>query len=61
MKVIVVGVDKTGQSLIKNLSNEKIEKMTVARMKKFCEDAANKNGEIIDSNTIKYIEVVTAK
>ena len=45
----------------KNLSNEKIEKMTVARMKKFCEDAANKNGEIIDSNTIKYIEVVTAK
>lgn len=45
----------------KNLPNEKIEKMTIARMKKFCEDAANKNGEIIDSNTIKYTEVVTAK
>lgn len=45
----------------KNLPNEKIEKKTIAQMKKFCEDMANKNSEIIDSNTLRYIEVVTAK
>lgn len=45
----------------KNLSNEKIEKKTIAQMKKFCEDMANKNAEIIDSNTLKYKEVVSAK
>lgn len=45
----------------KNLPNEKIEKKTIAQMKKFCEDMANKNAEIIDSNTLRYIEVVTAK
>ena len=45
----------------KNLSNEKIEKKTIAQMKKFCEDMANKNAEVIDSNTLKYVEIVTAK
>lgn len=45
----------------KNLPNEKIEKKTIAQMKKFCEDAANKNAEIIDSNTIRYVEIVSAK
>lgn len=45
----------------KNLTNEKIEKKTIAQMKKFCEDMANKNAEIIDSNTLKYKEVISAK
>ena len=45
----------------KNLPNEKIEKKTIAQMKKFCEDAANKNAEVIDSNTLKYVEIVSAK
>lgn len=45
----------------KNLPNEKIEKKSIAQMKKFCEDIANKDGEIITSNFITYKEVVTAK
>lgn len=45
----------------KNLTNEKIEKKTIAQMKKFCEDMANKNAEIIDSNTLRYKEVVSAR
>ena len=45
----------------KNLPNEKIEKKYIAQMKKFCEDIANKDGEIITSNFITYKEVVTAK
>lgn len=45
----------------KNLPSEKIEKKSIAQMKKFCEDIANKDGEIINSNFITYKEVVTAK
>lgn len=45
----------------KNLPNERIEKKSIAQMKKFCEDIANKDGEIITSNFITYKEVVTAK
>lgn len=45
----------------KNLPNEKIEKKSIAQMKKYCEDIANKDGEIINSNFITYKEVVTAK
>lgn len=44
----------------KNLANEKIEKKTIAQMKKYCEDLANKDGEIIDSPSLKYTEIVTA-
>lgn len=45
----------------KNLPSEKIEKKSIAQMKKFCEDTANKNGEIIESPSIRYKEVVTAR
>ena len=45
----------------KNLQNEKIEKKSVAQMKKFCEDIANKEGEIINSGFITYKEIITAK
>lgn len=45
----------------KDLPYEKIERMTVARMKKFCEDAAAKTGEIVESNMLRYVEEVTAK
>lgn len=45
----------------KNLPYEKIEKFTVARMRKFCEDAAAKTGEVIESNMLRYVEEVTAK
>ena len=45
----------------KNLTNEKIEKKSISQMKKFCEDIANKDGEIISSNFITYKEVITAK
>ncbi|MEG2341428.1 MAG: hypothetical protein RSB69_11855, partial [Odoribacter sp.] len=44
----------------KTLSNEKIEKKSIAQMKKYCEDIANKDGEIINSTALKYTEVVTA-
>lgn len=44
----------------KKLSNEKIEKKSIAQMKKFCEDTANANGEIIDSSSLVYKEVVTS-
>ena len=45
----------------KALTQDKFEKVTVARMRKFCEDIANKEGETIDSKLLKYVEVVTAK
>lgn len=45
----------------KDLTYEKIEKFTVARMKKFCEDLATKTGEIVESNMLRYVEEVTAR
>lgn len=44
----------------KTLTNEKIEKKSIAQMKKYCEDIANKDGEIINSSSISYKEIVTA-
>jgi hypothetical protein len=44
----------------KTLPNEKFEKFTFARIKKYCEDAANKSGEVITSNLVEYVEKVTA-
>ncbi len=39
-----------------NLGTDNIEKKTVAQMKRFCADWANKHGEVIESDYIKYEE-----
>ena len=44
-----------------NLDSEKIEKKTLAQMKKFCEDYAVSTGELIDSKLIEYVDVYKAK
>lgn len=43
------------------LDSEKIEKKTIAQMKKFCEDHAVSTGELIDSKLIEYVDVFKAK
>lgn len=45
----------------KLLDSEKIEKKTIAQMKKFCEDLAIKNDEKIVSPLLKYVETYKAK
>lgn len=45
----------------KLLDAEKIEKKTIAQMKKFCEDLAIKNDEKIVSPLLKYVETYKAK
>lgn len=45
----------------KSLTPEKIEKKSIAQMKKFCEDFATKNDEKINSPLISYKEIYKAK
>lgn len=45
----------------KGWTSDKIEKMTFARIKKFCEDYASKNDEKINSPFIEYKEIFKAK
>lgn len=45
----------------KSLTADKIEKKSIAQMKKFCEDYASKNDEKINSPLISYKEIFKAK
>jgi regulator of protease activity HflC (stomatin/prohibitin superfamily) len=45
----------------KNLSQDKIDRMTFERMRKFCEAYAVRTGEMIDSPTLEYLPVYKAR
>ena len=45
----------------KNLSQEKIDRVTVERMRRFCESHAIKTGELIDNKFIEYKPIYKAK
>jgi hypothetical protein len=45
----------------KNLPQEKIDKFTMERMRRFCETHALKTGELIENKTIEYRPIYKAK
>jgi len=53
--------EKWFQDEAKSTPEEKIEKMTIARMIAYCEKAAIKTGEVIDSPYLEYEPVYKAK
>lgn len=66
----IVIKNKAGYALIfqfwfekegKSLDNEKIEKKSIAQMKKFCEDYTIKTGETIESPFVEYKDTYKAK